>query len=93
MDVEEHHVRLELLGCGERRLTILRLADDSKPSDSSSLRAIPRKRWSSSTMRMLATPAWSERPPAFAVRVATLLLRNYGGKALRERLSPLRRSS
>ena len=57
MDVEEHHVRLELLGCGERRLTILRLADDSKPSDSSSLRAIPRKRWSSSTMRMLATPA------------------------------------
>jgi hypothetical protein len=28
MDVEEHHLRLELLGCGERRLTILRLADD-----------------------------------------------------------------
>src|SRR5262245_14662351 len=44
----------------------------SNPSDSSSLRAIPRKRGSSSTITMLAMPGWSQTPPATAVRISTL---------------------
>src|SRR5262245_59751065 len=46
----------------------------SKPSDSSNLLAMPRKRWSSSTMRMRATFASSQTPLRPAVRVTTLFV-------------------
>src|SRR6266566_3713262 len=53
----------------------------SKPSASRSVRAMPRKRRSSSTIRILATFRWWQTRVRFAVRVATL----FGRRGTEER--------